>query len=75
MADCEQQESLLEGERPRAYDPKTWMALGGMYVCLGVVQIILALLWQWWLGAAVGFATVKLGTSLAGLGYTGQLLS
>jgi hypothetical protein len=32
---------------------------------------LLAALWRWWFGVAVGFSVAKLGSTLATLGYTG----
>jgi uncharacterized protein (DUF1499 family) len=51
--------------------PKIWSALGFLYVCLGIIQMIAAALWLWWWGVAVGFGLAKLGTTLIGIGVTG----
>ena len=37
-----------------------------------MTQLVLAALWRWWLGVAVGFGILKLGLSLWGLGYAGE---
>jgi uncharacterized protein (DUF1499 family) len=47
-----------------------WVFLGSLYILLGVMQLILAAIWKWWFGVAIGFGIGKLGTSLLGLGAT-----
>lgn len=78
LATMSDQESLLptrSGVKIHTSDapvhPWFWTALGGIYVCLGIVQLTVALVWRWWFGVAIGFGITKLGTSLLGLGLTG----
>lgn len=64
-------ENQTKNQPSSSFPPKVWLALGITYVCLGIIQLILAAMWHAWFGVVIGASVAKLGTSLFGIGYTG----
>lgn len=60
-------------ETPMPFPPMVWVAIGILYVILGVIQSFFAALWRWWFGVALGFGCAKTGSSLIGIGLTGAI--
>jgi uncharacterized protein (DUF1499 family) len=66
------QRSLSSGPaNKQPLSARAWILLGSLYVLIGTVEILLAAVWRHWLGVAIGFGVMKLGSSLVGLGITG----
>lgn len=59
--------TLLGNERGSQLHPRLWMFLGCSFVVIGLVNVVLAALWHFWLGVALGFGVAKMGTSLCGM--------
>ena len=68
------EEMLLVANRSSgaSVHPRWWMLLGAVYVVLGLTLIIMAGCWLWLLGCMFGIGILKLGTTLIGIGVSGE---
>jgi len=75
MAEGENEPLLGTEKHSSTLSPKMWMTLGILYIVLGIMQVTLAALWRWWFGVAIGLSIAKLGSTLLGMGMTGELMT